>query len=140
MENDNIADAIRRFSRNEACDAEKAIVYDYIMSDPSRFEILVENMRNAAMLELGLDPADDFLPGHLEKCSPSEFAISAAFGEYRKRVSASNRASSLMRPIKSFIACDGDLPEEFESIDIQTEFVSKDMFAILRDALLVHPE
>lgn len=86
------------YAERRATDAQREQVYEYIMNDPARFEILIEIMRQKAMQELGLAPEDDFLPAHLECCSPSEFAMSAAFSEYRRKVSAAAPAMPAPTP------------------------------------------
>lgn len=59
------------YINSQATPEQRAIVQDYIMDDASRFDALINIMRLKAMRELDIDPADDFLPDHLQQCAPA---------------------------------------------------------------------
>lgn len=81
MEPANIADLIRAYVRAEASEEETRIVREYIMADLNHFDILLRIMREEAMLELHLDPADDFLAEQLRRCAPKAFAERPRIGD-----------------------------------------------------------
>lgn len=70
---------IRRYVSGTATPRESVAVREYISDDTNRFDLLLELMRNEAMQELGIDPSDDFLPEHLQRCCPGIFETSPAF-------------------------------------------------------------
>lgn len=84
MEPANIADLIRAYVRAEASEEETRIVREYIMADLNHFDILLRIMREEAMLELHLDPADDFLAEQLRRCAPKAFAERPRIGDKDK--------------------------------------------------------
>lgn len=84
----DIQTLLRIYAEGGATEEQRVIVREYIMDDAGRFDQLLEAMRDKAMRELELDTDSDFLPGHLERCAPSAFAMSSAFRGHRRNVSA----------------------------------------------------
>lgn len=59
---------------------QRRLVREYIMDDASRFEMLIDMMRRKTMIELDMDPADDFLPEHVQNCiGETDANLSAGF-------------------------------------------------------------
>ncbi len=75
----SINDIIRLYVRHEATAEQRAQVKQFVFDNADNFNVLLKIMREEAMKEIGLDPADDFLPALLKERSPKAFSECPAF-------------------------------------------------------------
>ena len=80
---------LKIYANGHATPEQRHIVRNAIMDDTSLFVDLLMAMREKAMIEIGLDPKDDFLPAHLKSCAPEAFKECKTFAYYDDDLSMS---------------------------------------------------
>lgn len=70
----NINDIIRLYVRREATAEQRNQIREFVFDNTDNFNILLKIMREEAMKEMGMDPADDFMPELLKERSPKAYA------------------------------------------------------------------
>lgn len=98
---------IASFVNKTATLTERQNLATFISENPARFDLVLEKLRERAMIEMGLDPNSDFLPEHIRHCVPSakdhifdkSAPMSAAMPSPAPLGAAANAAGSFMSGI-----------------------------------------